>query len=196
MNLTKTFESPFTTQFVERFSDENLPVASSPDAKLVGFLNLREGWYNGRGEPISKVAFRIARKLLAVATGDWIEATDVFPRPDGGITLALYFLNSDIAFNIKPSGVIDVDSETDENFPIVKELSEVHAFFIIQGLQQWNWSSSFTSRNTMGISNHHGFERLVSNDPGTGQVFRFLRSSVLKQQQVPYVLMPGLSIAK
>src|SRR5439155_15260078 len=129
MTFTKTSESPFTIRFVERFFDETLPAVSSPETKLVGFSKLRAGWYNGRGEPISTTAFRIAKKLLGVARGGAIDATDLFPRPDGGITVAVYFSNRDLAFNIKPTGLIDVDSETDPDFPFLKGLFEAHALF-------------------------------------------------------------------
>jgi hypothetical protein len=194
MSFTKTAESPFMIRFVERFLDEDLPAISSPETKLVEFLRLRAGWYNGRGEPISEVAFRIARKLLRAASGGLIDATDVFPRPDGGVTVAVYSSRRDFAFNIKPSGLVDVDSETDSAFPLLKGLSEAHVLFIIQGLRQWNWSSSYTFPNTMKVSN--GFEAVVSKDQGMARAFRFSGSNALKKQQVPYVLMPGLSIAK
>ena len=196
MRFTKTSESPFTIRFVEQFLDESLPAVSSPETKLVGFLKLKTDWYNGRGEPISEVAFRIARKLLRAASGGVgvIEATDVFPRPDGGVTVAVYFSKRDLAFNIKPTGLVDVDSEIDPDFPLLKGLSEAHALFIIQGLRQWNSSYSYIFPNTMKVSN--GFEALVSKDQGMARVFRFSGSNALKKQQVPYVLMPGLSIAK
>jgi hypothetical protein len=188
----KTFESPFTITFVGRFSDESLLAVSSPEAKLAGFPKLRAGWYNGRGELISDTALRIARKLLRAAHGGNIDATDVFPRPDGGVTLAVYYSNRDLAFNIKPTGLLDVDSETEPNFPLLKGLSEAHAFFIIDGIRQWNWSFSYTSPNMMRTST--GFEALVSRDPGTVQAFPFSRGSALRKRQAPYVLMRGLSI--
>jgi len=193
MNFIKTSESPFTIRFVDRFLDENLPAVSSPEAKLAEFLKLRAGWYNGRGEPISAVAFGIARKLLRAARGGIIEAADVFPRPDGGVTVAIYFSGRDLAFNIKPSGLVDVDSETDPDFPLLRELSAAHILFILQALRQWNLSFSYTFPNTMKVSS--GFEALVSKSQGTGQVFPFSRGNALRKHRVPYVLMPGLSMA-
>ena len=139
------------------------------------------------------VAFGIARKLLRAATGGIIEAADVFPRPDGGVTVAIYFSGRDLAFNIKPSGVVDVDSETDPDFPFLSELSAVHILFILQGLRQWNSSFSYTFPNTMRRS--IGFEALVSKDLETAPAFPFSKGSALRKRQDQYVLMPGPTIA-
>ncbi len=126
MSFIKTSELPFTITFVDQFLDESLPAVASPEAKLAGFFKLRAGWYNGRGERISETAYRTARKLVRAARGGLIEAVDVFPRPDGGVTVAIYFSGRDLAFNVKPSGVIDVDSETDADFHSLGELSPTY----------------------------------------------------------------------
>src|SRR5438067_782655 len=127
MNFTKTSELPFSVFVTTRLLDEDLPL--SPQAKLFGFSKLKRGWSNGDGQPMSRTAFRIALRLLNAARGGIIEATDVFPRIDGGITLAVYYSGTDLAFNIKPSGTIDIDSETEPEFPLVEGLSTTHALF-------------------------------------------------------------------
>jgi|ERR1043166_6268721 hypothetical protein len=194
MTLTKTAEYPFSTRFVARFQDANLPLRASPEAKLVDFLRLAPGWYNGRGKPITKAAFRVARRLLRQATGGVIEATDVFPRRNGGITVAIYFSDRDLAFNIRPGGLIDVDSETDPDFPSLKGLSESHARFIIKGLRQWNSSYSYTFPSTTNVLS--GFGAHASKGREMEPVSRFLMGSVPSKPVVPYVLMLGRSIAK
>jgi hypothetical protein len=194
-SIVKMSESPFEVRFVERFSDEIFSTVTSPESKLHDFLKLAPGWYNGRGERVSATAFRIARKLLGAAHGGIIDAADVFPRADGGVTVAVYYSNRDLAFNIKPTGLVDVDSETQPDFPFLEGLSEAHALFIIQGLRQWNWSSSSTFHSTMKISIPHVFEALVSKDQRPRE-FRYSFKNVPKKHQAPYVLMPGLSIAK
>jgi hypothetical protein len=193
MTLKKIFESPYTITPVERFFDETLPIVSSPESKLSGFARLRAGWYNGRGEPISNTALRIARKLLRVAHGGNIGSADVFPRPDGGITLAVYYWNRDLAFNIKPTGLLDIDSETQEDFPLLIGLSEAHAFFIIQSIRQWNLSFSYTFHNMTKPS--IGFEAPVLKGLEMGPAFPSSARSAPRKSQEPYVLMPGLTIA-
>jgi hypothetical protein len=194
MNFTKTFESPFTVSYARRFLiDENFLLSS--ETKLLGFLKLQPGWNNGRGQPISHTAFRAALRLLRDARGGIIEKTDVFPRADGGVTVAVYYSGRDLAFNVKPDGTVDIDSETEADFPILEGLSETHALFIVQGLRQWNWSSSFTFRNMMKPLTRPGFEALVSRSPATERVFRSSFENVPREQRVPYVLMPGRSMA-
>lgn len=192
MSFTKTSESPFTVLFTSRFFGGNLPL--SAEAKLAGFLKLQTGWYNGRGEPIQNSAFRAALKILRAARGGIIETTDVFPRADGGVTVAVYYSGRDLALNIKPNGSVDIDSETDPEFPHLEGLSLAHVLFIIQGLRQWNWSSSYTFHNT--TNSWPGFEAHASKGQAMVPGFPSSTRNASTVKQAPYVIMPGLSMAK
>ncbi|MGI8821218.1 MAG: hypothetical protein ACR2ID_10185 [Chthoniobacterales bacterium] len=193
MSLKIFSEFPFKVLFANQFVGQNMQ--STPDSKLIGFLNLAEGWYNGFGKRISNAAVGDALHIVRTANGGSITGTDVFPRPDGGVTVAVYFDRRDLAFNIKPDRTIDVDSETDANFPLLEKLSLRHALFIIQGLrQQWNLSSYSTYPST--TSNSVGFGVPVSRIPGMERVSQFSFKNAPRQQAAPYAVMPALSMAE
>jgi hypothetical protein len=198
MEFTKTSESPaFVAQFVHEFFDRELRAPLSPEAKLLGFQKLQAGWYSGRGNPIDEKAIRIAHRLLRCANGGIIDKADVFPHPAGGVTVAIYFSKRDLAFTIRPDGTVDVDSESDPNFPLLEGLSPSHALFIIQALaRQWNSYSFSTFPNTTRTSILPDFEAPASRDQVMELESQFSRGNVLRKQQVPYVLTPALSMPR
>lgn len=80
-------------------------------AKIQGFINLKEGWYFKKGESFDK---RTIQKAISFLKDLDFEKIDAFPGKNGQVTISIYSYNNCDSFTFKHDDFIDYFSSDDE----------------------------------------------------------------------------------
>lgn len=74
-------------------------------------LMLRVGWYFGKGEPISLVAFSQASTLLRLAYAAGLWKSSIAPRVEGGVQIVFVQADFELEIAVEADGTADIQVE-------------------------------------------------------------------------------------
>ncbi|MDT3438607.1 MULTISPECIES: hypothetical protein [unclassified Pseudofrankia] len=75
-------------------------------ARLKEIAEMPAGWYDGSGEPISRLTVRQAETLLLELLENGVHGHHVYPMPDGGIQLEWPHEHGEVSMEIKPGNIL------------------------------------------------------------------------------------------
>ena len=92
-----------SVELMDAYSHEESGVDTVIVDRIAFLADLRQGWLEGEGEPISGEAISALRDLVAYHR-EWFSGSGIFPTPEGGIQIETIRSAQEYVFVIEPDG--------------------------------------------------------------------------------------------